>query len=137
MTRHFINRLLNSPRFTLTLTGEQTVELGRYGQLTMRYDGNFTDTTYFNATEGRGEPNIDNELFLPENTIGQQGFWLHNITAIYRPPGTSRVEISLWARNLTDKAYKSFAFAVPLPFRTNVNFLADPRTFGATVALTF
>jgi outer membrane receptor protein involved in Fe transport len=131
------NRLLNSPRFTLTLTGEQTIPLGRFGELTTRYDGNFTDTLFFNSTEGRGDPNVNGDLFLPENTLGQRGFWIHNLTAIYRPPGTTRVEIVAWGRNLTDEVYKSFAFNVPLPFRTTVDFLADPRTFGVTVDLSF
>ncbi len=129
------NRLLNSPRFKLSLTAEQTLPLGRYGSLTARYDGAWTDDTFFDATEGRGIPNRDGKEFLPELTIGQPAFWLHNLRLGYRPP-PGNIEIAGWVRNLTDETYKSFAFHAS-NFETTIYFLGEPRTYGLTVSVDF
>ena len=103
------NPLLNSPRFKVSLTGEQTLPLGRWGSVTGRYDGVWTDVNYFDATEGRGIPNTDNIEFLPEDTIAQPAFWLHNLRVSYRTPN-GRIELAGWVRNLTNQSYKTFAF---------------------------
>jgi len=130
------NRLLNSPQFKVTLTAEQTVPLGRYGSLTARWDGAWSDTTYFDATEGRGLPNRDGQTFLPPDTIGQKAFWLHNLLLIYRPP-IHNVSVEFFVRNLTDEVYKSFAFDASQFQRTSIFFTGDPRTYGATLFVTF
>ncbi len=65
------NQLLNSPRFKVSLTAQQTLPIGRWGSLTARYDGVWTDTSYYDATEGRGIPNVQNIQFLPKDTIAQ------------------------------------------------------------------
>jgi outer membrane receptor protein involved in Fe transport len=130
------NTLLNSPRFKVSLTGEQTLPLGRYGSITARYDGVWTDTTYFDATEGRGIPNNQEIQFLPEDTLGQPAFWLHNLNLSYRPPGGG-IEVAAWVRNLTNQAYTTFAFDAT-PFRqTTIYFVGDPRTFGGTLTVRF
>jgi outer membrane receptor protein involved in Fe transport len=130
------NRLLNSPQFKLSLTGEQTIPLGRWGSLTARYDGVWTADTYFDATEGLGIPNIDNVQYLPENTIGQPAFWLHNLRLSYRLPG-GQVEIAGWVRNLLDTPYKTFAFDASTFQGTTIYFVGDPRTFGGTLVVNF
>ena len=79
---------------------------GAGAPLTARYDGVWTDTTYYDATEGLGIPNHQNVQFLPEGTIAQRPFWLHNLRLAYRPPG-GRIEIAGWVRNLTNEAYKT------------------------------
>jgi outer membrane receptor protein involved in Fe transport len=128
--------LLNSPRFKVSLTAEQTLPLGRFGSITARYDGVWTDTTYYDATEGRGTPNNTGVQFMPENTIAQPPFWVHNLNLTYRPPG-SRIEIAGWVRNLTNEAYKTFAFDGSIFRETSIYFVGDPRTFGGTVTVTF
>jgi outer membrane receptor protein involved in Fe transport len=128
--------LLNSPRFKVSLTGEQTVPLGRYGSLTLRYDGVWTDTTYYDATMGRGIPNQQRQQFLPANTIAQVPFWLHNVKVSWRSPN-GRFEISGWARNLENKAYKTYAFDASNFRRTTIYFVGDPRTFGVTALINF
>jgi len=130
------NPLLNSPQFKVSLTGEQTIPLGRWGSVTARYDGVWTDTTYYDATQGRGIPNLDNVQFLPEGTTAQRPFWLHNVRLAYRPPG-SRVEIAGWVRNLTNQSYKAFAFDGSTFNRTSIYFVGDPRTFGGTLTVNF
>jgi iron complex outermembrane receptor protein len=130
------NPLLNSPRFKVSLTGEQTISLGRWGAITARYDGVWSDTTYYDATQGRGIPNIDNIQFLPEDTTAQPAFWLHNARLAYRPPG-GRLEIAGWVRNITNQSYKTFAFDGSTFNATSIYFVGDPRTFGGTVTVNF
>jgi len=48
------------------------------------------------------------------------------------------VDVTLWARNLTDKQYLSNAFVVLLPFGNSYNtFFGDRRSFGATVTVRY
>ena len=130
------NRLLNSPQFKISFTGEQTVKLGRYGALTARYDGVWTDTNYFDPTEGRGLPNRQGQIFLPENTIAQRPYWLHNLNFVYRPP-VGNVTLEAWVRNLTDERYKSFAFDATNFQNITVYFTGDPRMVGGAVTVNF
>jgi iron complex outermembrane recepter protein len=130
------NPLLNSPNFKVSLTGEQTIPLGSWGSLTARYDGVWTDTTYYDATKGRGIPNAANVQFLPEDTVAQPPYWVHNLRLAYRPPG-GRVEIAAWVRNLTNQAYKSFAFDGNTFNETTIYFVGEPRTIGGTMIVTF
>jgi iron complex outermembrane receptor protein len=130
------NRLLNSPQFKVSLTAEQTLPLGRFGSFTLRYDGVWTDTTYYDATEGRGIPNSDGVLFLPDDTIAQPAFWQHNLRLSYRLPG-GQVEIAGWVRNIADEAYKTFAFDGSTFRRTTIYFVGDPRTFGGSLVVNF
>ena len=130
------NQVLNAPRFKVSMTGEQTLQLDRWGSFTARYDGVWTDTTYFDATEGRGIPNIDGINFLPENTIAQEAYWIHNLQLSYRP-SSERFELALWVRNLTNKAYKTFAFDGSGFQRTTIYFVGEPRTFGGSLTVNF
>jgi iron complex outermembrane receptor protein len=130
------NRLLNSPQFKLSLTGEQSIPLGRYGMFTLRYDASWSDTSYFDATEGRGLPNDNGEYFLPENTIGQEPYWVHNLLVRYRPP-VGNLEIEGWVRNLTGQVYKSFAFDATQFQDTTIYFVGEPRTWGMTLIVNF
>jgi iron complex outermembrane receptor protein len=130
------NSLLNSPQFKVSLTGEQTIPLGRFGFLTARYDGVWTDTTYYDATEGVGLPNQTDVQYLPNETIAQKPYWLHNLRLAYRPPG-GRIEIAGWVRNLTNESYKTFAFDASTFNSTSIYFVGDPRTFGGTITVTF
>jgi outer membrane receptor protein involved in Fe transport len=130
------NQLLNSPQFKVSLTGEQTIPLGRYGSLTARYDGVWTDTTFYDATEGFGLPNNQNLQPLPEGTTGQKPYWLHNLRLGYRLPG-GRIELAGWVRNLTNQSYKTFAFDASTFNKTSIYFVGDPRTFGGTLTVSF
>jgi outer membrane receptor protein involved in Fe transport len=130
------NPLLNSPRFKVSITAEQTIPLGKYGYLVPRYDGAWSDTTYYDATKGRGLPNTQNINPLPEYTIAQKPFWLHNFRLGYRTPD-GRVEAALWIRNIENTAYKTYAFDASTFQLTSIYFVGDPRTYGATVTVTF
>jgi outer membrane receptor protein involved in Fe transport len=130
------NPLLNSPRFKISMTTEQTVPLGRYGSLTARYDGVWTDTTYYDSTAGRGLGDQDGNQFLPKDTIGQPPFWLHNVRLAWRAPN-NRIEIAGWVRNVTNEAYKTFAFDGSNFQATTIYFVGDPRTYGASIVVNF
>jgi outer membrane receptor protein involved in Fe transport len=130
------NPLLNSPQFKVSLTGEQTIPLGRYGSLTARYDGVWTSTTYYDATAGFGLPNNQNIHPLPEGTTAQSPYWIHNLRLGYRLPG-GRIEIAGWVRNLMNQSYKTFAFDASTFNKTSIYFVGDPRTFGGTLTVSF
>lgn len=130
------NPLLNSPRWKVSLTAEQMVPLGRFGTLSARWDGAWTDDTNYDATDSLGVPNSQGIQFLPENTIGQRAFWLHNVRLAYTTPGGG-VEVAAWVRNLEDKAYKTFAFDGSTFNDTTIYFVGEPRTYGLTVTTTF
>lgn len=130
------NPMLNSPEFTINLSVQQTIPLGRYGSLTPRWDGVWKDETFFDPTGGRGLPNRNDEIFLPENTVGQDAFWLHNLLLTYRTPG-GQVMVTGWVRNLTNQVYKVFTADVTTFQNVIINFVGEPRTYGLTLALTF
>ena len=130
------NPLLNSPEYKVSMTLEQAVPIGRWGTVTARYDGVWTDTTYFDATKGRGIPNTQNIDFLPKNTIAQRAYWLHNFRFTYAPVG-GQVELSGWVRNMTDKAYKTFAFDASTFSQTSIYFVGDQRTYGGSLSVRF
>jgi iron complex outermembrane receptor protein len=132
------NRLLNSPQFKMSLTAEQTIPLGRYGSLTGRWDGAWSDDTYYDASEGKGTPTFEGNFVLPENTIAQEAFWLHNFRVSYRTPDGS-MELAAWVRNATDEVYRTYAFdASGLDVnQTTIHFLGEPRTYGLSLGVTF
>lgn len=130
------NPLLNSPRFKVSLTAQQEVEIGRYGFVTVRYDGTWTDKTFFDQTKGTGLGNIFGETFLPDNTIGQEAFWLHNLRLAWRSVD-DRIELAGWIRNIENKRFKSFAFDATSFQNTTIFFVGDPRTYGLSLSLKF
>jgi len=130
------NRLLNSPEFKVTVTAEQTLPLGRFGSLVGRYDGAWTDDTFFDGTRGKGIPNDENIQFLPDDTIGQKAHWLHNVALTYFDP-TQTVEVTGWVRNIENTAYKTFAFDASTFRKTTIYFTGDPRTYGGSLTVRF
>jgi iron complex outermembrane receptor protein len=135
-TDHSGNRLLNAPRFSITLTAQQAIPLGRFGALIARWDGTWKDDTYFDATEGRGLPNQDLDHILPKDTIGQEAYWIHNLRLSYVTPDEG-VEIAAWVRNVDDRSYKAFAADLSEFQKTTIYFVGDPRTFGVTTSVRF
>ena len=74
--------------------------------------------------------------FLPQNTIGQKAYWLHNLRLTYRLPG-GEAELTAWVRNVTDQVYKTFAFDASQFQDTTVYFVGEPRMWGLTLILNF
>jgi outer membrane receptor protein involved in Fe transport len=130
------NRLLNAPQFTVNLTAQQTIPVGDAGYLTARWDGAWKDDVYFDASEGRGVPNVDGVQFLPTSTIGQKSYWLHNVRLSYRT-AEGGFEIAGWIRNVADRSYKTFSADLNNFQSTTLHFVGDPRTYGMTFGFKF
>jgi len=130
------NPLLNSPRFKVSMTAQQEFPIGRYGFVTVRYDGIWTDKTFFDQSKGRGLGNVFNEQFLPDNTIGQEAFWLHNLRTSWRS-ADDRIELAGWIRNIENKQFKTFAFDATSFQNTTIFFVGDPRTYGLSFSVKF
>ena len=130
------NRLPNTPEFTWSGSVEYRFELERYGSLTPRWDGIWSDDVYFDPTNGQGIANVNGILLLPQNTIGQAAYWLHNLRLSWRS-SDEKLEVSGWVRNLTDEVYKTYAFDAVEAYGLVGNLVGDPRTYGATVAFTW
>ena len=128
------NRLINSPRFKLSMAAEWTFDLAGWGSLIPRYDGAWSDDIFFDVTQGRGAPDPTGRTNLPEYTAGQRAFWLHNVRLAYRTP-EGDIEVSGWIRNVGDKVYKTFAFDASTFAKTTINFVGDPRTYGLSLSL--
>jgi iron complex outermembrane receptor protein len=130
------NPLLNSPRFKVSMTAEQTFSLGRWGSVILRYDGVWTAKTYYDATKGVGLGNEDGDSFLPDDTIAQPAYWLHNLRATWRSE-EGQVEFATWVRNLENTPYKTFAFDGSSFQSTTIYFVGDPRTYGVSMLIKF
>jgi outer membrane receptor protein involved in Fe transport len=120
----------------VSITAEQAIPIGKYGFLIPRYDGAWSDTTYYDARKGRGLPNLQNATWAPKYTIAQRAHWVHGLRLGYRTPD-GRLEIAGWVRNLENSAYKTYSFDASTFQQTTIHFVADPRTYGGTVTVTF
>ena len=130
------NPLLNSPEFKVSLVAEQAIPLWHWGYLIPRWDSTWTDTTYYDASKGRGIPNTLGVQYLPKDTIAQQAFWLHNVRLGYRTPD-GHLEAAFWVRNIYNTSYKTYAFDASTFAGTTIYFVGDPRTYGGSVSITF
>ena len=128
------NRLPNTPRFKWSTTLEYTLDMGRYGSLIPRYDGAWTDDSFFDASDGRGIPDLDGNPVLPEFAIGQEAYWLHNFRLAWRN-AEGNIEVAGWVRNMTNEVYKTLAFDASEASSLVGNQVGQPRTYGLTVSL--
>lgn len=131
------NQLLNSPRFKLIFSATQDFPLPRdMGDIVVRFDSVWTDDVFFDASEGRGAPNLLGEQILPDLTIGQRAYWLHNLRIGWRSID-GQIELAGWVRNLDDKVYKTFAFDASQFQNFTVHYTGDPRTYGLSIKYTY
>ncbi len=135
-TQNSGNPLLNSPRFKVSLTAEQSVSLNRLGSLTLRWDGVWTDITYYDASKGVGIGDAEGKAFLPDDTIAQRAHWLHNLRLTWRDQ-EGRIELAGWVRNLENEAVKTFAFDGSSFLSTTIYYVGDPRTYGMSLQFSF
>ena len=130
------NRLINAPQFKLSVGAEWEIVVDGVGDFTPRYDGSWSDDVFFGPNLGRGAIDALGDNKLPKGTIGQKDFWLHDVSLRYRPP-IPNLEILAWVRNVTNEEYKTFAFDATFFANLVVNFVGEPRTYGATASFTF
>ena len=127
------NRLLNSPEFTVSIIASQDVDLGRFGILTFRYNGAWTDDVFFDASEGTGVVDADGFDVLSPYTIGQKAYWLHG-AGLEWTASDGGLRVAGWARNLTNQEYKTFSLDASTFQDTTIHFVGLPRTYGATLS---
>ena len=130
------NRLINSPQFKFSGAVDYTFELGRYGALLPRFDFAWSDDTFFDPAEGRGNPNAFGQQFLPDFAVGQPAYWIFNGRLGYRTEDGT-IEISGWVRNFMDTTYKTYGFDASQFSSVQVNYYGEPRTYGMDFTVTF
>lgn len=130
------NPLPNAPKFKVSGSLEYEFDLGKSGTLTPNWSFTWSDDVAFDPSGGRGSPDVNGEIFLPENTIGQEAFLLQNVRVTYVPE-TGNVEMAVWVRNLTNEVYKSLAFDASAGPAIVGNLLGLPRTYGVSAKVTF
>ncbi len=123
------NRLPYAAPFSLSISADWPIELGRFGTLTPRYDTAWTDTVYFDQNEGHGTGDLFGKLFLPDNTIGQRPYWVHNFRLAYQTPD-GQFELAGWVRNFLDETYKINAFDGTTGLSSVIALLGEPRSYG-------
>jgi iron complex outermembrane receptor protein len=134
---HTGGRLLNSPQFTVSIIASQRIDLGRAGALTLGYNASWTDDVYFDSSQGGGVPSaVEEAQVLSDDSISEKAYWLHGVTAEYRPLNSPLV-LSAWVRNLTNEGYRNFAFDLNAFLNTTIHFIGEPRTFGGTLRIDF
>jgi outer membrane receptor protein involved in Fe transport len=129
------NRLPNTPRFKITGTIKYRMEFN-FGSLTPVYNVVFTDDTFFDPSNGRGAPNNQGDIFLPDFTIGQKALMLHDFRLTYATPEET-MSAAFWIRNLTNEVYKQVGFDATSTAGLVGNFLGDPRTYGLSVRFAY
>jgi iron complex outermembrane receptor protein len=130
------NPLPNAPLFKVSGSLQYALDLGRVGTLTPRWDFAWTDDVAFDPSGGRGSPDANGQIFLPENTIGQEAFILHDFRLTYQPR-ESQIEVSGWVRNMTNEVYKQLAFDASAGPGLVGNLLGNPRTYGLSAKVSF
>lgn len=126
------NTLINAPEFQISGGATWRFGLGRFGEITPRYDFSWTDDVFFDPAEGRGAAR-PNGAQLPEFTLGQKAYIRHNVSLAYRPRDLG-VTLTGWCRNVTDQRTKTFAFDVSRFRNVVISLVGDPRSCGADLA---
>jgi len=113
--------VIQNPKFSITAAYEHDFDLPS-GVITGHADVKYSTGYWLNVAENMQPTNFANDY--------QNAFFIENANATYTPY-VGNYTITMWGKNLGDKAVKDFAF--PL----GRSMLNDPRTFGATVSLKY
>lgn len=130
------NSLPNAPRFKVSGNISYVFDIGKLGTITPRYDFNWSDDVFFDPSGGQGSPDVNGQIFMPENTIGQEALLLHNFRLTYAV-SSGNLEVSAWVRNLTNEVYKTLSFDASAGPGLIGNIVGDPRTYGLSAKVTF
>jgi iron complex outermembrane receptor protein len=131
------NQLPSAPQVQISGGAQWAFSLGRFGTVTPRYDFSWTDDTPFDPAEGGGSTDGSGIPKFNKYTIGQKSYALHHIRLSWATPedAPTNVELAGWCRNLTDERYKTYAADVSNFAKASLNFVGDPRSCGADIAL--
>jgi iron complex outermembrane receptor protein len=116
------NRTIAAPRWSLSGIASYEIPLFGRGYLIPQYDFSYRSKVY-----------LDPQQLDP---ISQPAYWLHNASLTYRSE-SEKFELSLWVANFADEWYKDDVFDLTREFNTILAVYGDPRTYGATLSLTW
>jgi iron complex outermembrane receptor protein len=131
------NPLIASPRFSMTGSVDYRIPLpwqlsGRgLGYVTPRLSFSWKDDVFFDAGRGTGAL-----LNFPEATFGQKSFWVFN-AALSWLSDDERIEVTGWVHNFMDEHYKTQSFDLHRGYGLLLDAFSDPRTYGATLSVSF
>lgn len=131
------NPLINAAELQVATTFTWPIDLGRLGTLTPIYDLTWTDDTPFDPNKGRGELSARGESIFSPFVIGNRSFILHNVRLSWKPSDDAGVEVAGYCRNVTDQRYKTFSVDISTFNSQQLHYLADPRTCGAEMSVTW
>jgi iron complex outermembrane receptor protein len=131
------HQLPSAPQVQISGGAQWTFDLGRFGSITPRYDFSWSDDTPFDPAEGGGSTDGSGKPKFDKFTVGQRAYDLHHVRLTWATPADApaAVELAGWCRNLTDERYKTYAADVSNFTKASLNFVGDPRSCGADLAL--
>lgn len=116
-------KLINAPRWTLSLAGDYTIPLKGLGELALHLDYGYRSSTEFFL------PNFPDE--------GQSGYGLLNAKATFTPDGQPW-QVELFGSNLADEEYRVFAEnGTPLGVPATTAVFGRPRQYGVRFRVDF
>ena len=114
-------RIPGSPEWSVLASGQYTVPVGDWGNLTFRADYSYKSSY---------------EFLLPNTPLeGEDGYDLLNLGLSFTP-SSERWSLRFFVDNVTDERYRAMAEDVSLfGFNTVVGAYSDPREWGLTLRL--
>jgi iron complex outermembrane receptor protein len=116
------NRLQNTPEWSAFGLARFERSLGDAGMLSARLDLSYSDDVYYSNFQ--------------DSVIGQDSFTLTNARLAWLT-GNERLELALWAKNLTNEEYRTYAFDLRPDFGFVQYMRGAPRTVGVDVRVNF
>ena len=68
-----------------------------------------------------------------ENFLRQPSYSVINARVLWTPPAASHLDVTVWGKNLGNKAYSTYFITQVNPYGLDEETLAPPRTYGITV----
>jgi iron complex outermembrane receptor protein len=126
--------ITQAPKWTANIGLTQEFEFDA-GTLRLHADYSYIASRYFDYFT-TGDPAQAGAVAVANDSSRVRAYGLYNAQAIFALKNPN-VEIAVWAKNLTNKAYFTNVFNSYTGIGATVQNLGVPRTFGATVAFHF
>ncbi len=134
--------ITQAPKWTANLSLTQTLEVGP-GALKLHGDYSYISSRYFDYfTQGVADPTDPAQVAaaaavaVANEASRVRGYGLINLQATYTFVDPA-IELSLWGRNIANKANFTNVFNSYTGLGATVQFQGAPRTYGATVKYSF
>lgn len=124
----------NTPEWSANLLANYTWALGNNGSLSAQIDGSYQSEVFYSngslATTG------DPASYTRNKKVGQGGYSLWNARLSWSDP-TGQLEVALWGKNLADKEYAAYMFALTDLIGADQVMRGVARTYGIDVKYGF